>query len=285
MSGTPLPDLLDADLAVGAANFEVATPVLDRRFPDQGVRIVADPGRAILSVDGVGTFAIADGYRIRLDPATGAEPQAIRGWMQGTVAALLLAQRGCFALHASVVDVGGVGVAVAGLRGAGKSTTALRLAQRGHRVVTDDVSPLVEFGPATVQPFARPLHIWPEAAERLGVDLADAEPVPGARSKRSLPLGSPEPARVHAVVALSLRDASADVETIEVCGAQAHWSVTANVYRIELLSRLCEPAILGSVSTLASEVAVYTVTRPRERWSVDAVADEVESVAALARDG
>src|SRR2546423_12989971 len=123
---------MGVDVEVAPAGFHVSDPVVDRALPGGGAHLVADPGHAILRIDRVGTFAVTEGSRIRFDPEEQVPEGAVSMWLHGTVAALLLAQRGRFALHASVVEVGGVAVAVAGPRRAGKSTTALRLAQLGH---------------------------------------------------------------------------------------------------------------------------------------------------------
>ena len=45
----------------------------------------------------------------------------------------------CVTLHATLVDVFGVGVLLTGKSGVGKSETALELIERGHRLVADDM--------------------------------------------------------------------------------------------------------------------------------------------------
>ena len=121
----PLHELIGASVEVATAGFVIADPTVDVALPG-GVHLIADPRRSILRVGDVGTFAITGGRLIRFEPGPDATPGAVSAWLHGAVAALLLAQRGRFALHASVVEIDGVGVALAGSRGAGKSTTALR---------------------------------------------------------------------------------------------------------------------------------------------------------------
>ncbi|HWU11149.1 MAG TPA: hypothetical protein VN520_33140, partial [Streptomyces sp.] len=57
----------------------------------------------------------------------------------GSVVSLHLIMRGRLALHASAVDISGQALALVGMSGMGKSTTATLLALAGHPLVTDDV--------------------------------------------------------------------------------------------------------------------------------------------------
>jgi hypothetical protein len=76
--------------------------------------------------------------------------------------------RGVTCLHASAVAFGENAVAFVGSEGAGKSTIAAALAQRGHAVLSDDVVPLTERnGSFFVHPAYPYLCLWPESVESL----------------------------------------------------------------------------------------------------------------------
>jgi HPr serine kinase-like protein len=277
----PIRELMGASVEVASAGFDLPHPPLDVRFPEGIAHLVADRDHAIMSVAGVGTFAIAEGSRIRFEPEPSAPASAVSTWLHGTVAGLLLAQRGRFALHASVVEIDGVAIAVAGAPGAGKSTTALRLTQSGHPLVADDVSPLDGEGPVTVHPFARPLHVWPEAAAALGVELAAARPVLPDHPKLSLPTASGEPVRVGAIAVLEPTDAAVSVDAVRVRGARAHSLVSANIYRVKLLRGLYGAEMFAWAASVAANVPVHLVTRPDQGWTVDAVAGTVERMSSM----
>src|SRR3954470_16226552 len=145
-------------------------------LPGGGVRIAAVRERAVVRVDGVGAFEVEDGVRVRFAPEAGGPQTPPSRFLRATIAGLLLAQRGRFALHASTVDVGGAAIAICGPRGAGKSTTALRLEQRGHVLVTDDLTPIaVVAHAATVEPFRQEVRVFRDTAERLELDTSAAE--------------------------------------------------------------------------------------------------------------
>src|SRR5262249_11300592 len=89
-------------------------------------------------------------------------------YLLGPVFGLVLRLRGFFTLHASVVCIGDVAIAVAGSPGAGKSTTAAALAHHGCPVLSDDIAALRELdGDILVQPAYPQLNLWPSSVEAL----------------------------------------------------------------------------------------------------------------------
>jgi hypothetical protein len=89
-------------------------------------------------------------------------------YLVGPVLGLLLRFRGVVCLHASAVTLGDRAVVFLGPEGAGKSTTAAALAQRGHAVIADDVVGLVEqHGRFSVLPAYPHLSLWPDSVTML----------------------------------------------------------------------------------------------------------------------
>jgi hypothetical protein len=271
-------ELLGVSVEVGAVELPIPDPVLDGPLPGGGGTIVADGSRAVVRVGGVGTFGISGGVYVRFDPEPGVPSGAVGIWLHGTVAALLLAQRGRFALHAGVVEVDGRAVGLTGPRRAGKSTTALRLAQRGHALVTDDVTPLEAGPPVTVHPFPRTVRVAPATARNLGLDLTDAREILPDHPKLALPAPSPRAVPLSAIVVLGEAPVE-DVDPARVRGAAAQRRIWEGTYRLHLLWALCERDLFAWSSAIAAQVPVYTVHRPGDGWTVDAVADAVERVA------
>ena len=256
----------------------IADPVVDVELPGGRAWLTAVRDRALIQVNGIGAFEVEHGSRIRSRLEDGAPSHAVSYWLHSAVASLLLAQRGQFALHASVVEVGGVAVAVCGERGAGKSTTALRLAQRGHPLVTDDVSVLRPGDGVKVHPLGYPVRVLPESAQRLGLDTSRARRVP-RQLKLVLPAPSgAAPLRLAAIAELE-HNGRSKVRSMRVRGAKAHWTVDRNTHRGWLFRLLWEAEIFAWAGQIAAAVPVHTVTRPGKGWTVDAVAETVEAIA------
>lgn len=110
-------------------------------------------------------------------------------YLLGPVLGLLLRLRGVTCLHASAVSFGDFAVAFVGSEGAGKSTTAAALAQRGCAIITDDVVALAETeGAFYVHPAYPYLCLWPESVASI---YGSAEALPRfspAYDKRCLSL-------------------------------------------------------------------------------------------------
>jgi hypothetical protein len=175
------------------------------------------------------------------------------------------------------VVVNGQAVALAGVRGAGKSSTALRLGQRGHRLVTDDVTPLRGSDTVTAHPFPRRVRVAPHTADSLGLDLTGARPALPRYPKLALPPPRSGPVPIRAIALLSRGDGT--VTATRVRGASAQRLIWESAYRLQLLYRLWEAELFAWSGALAGAVPVYAIERPNDGWTVDAVADTVERIA------
>ncbi len=116
-------------------------------------------------------FAIsAAGNRVRVIWSKDFPADDVPAFFLGPVIGCVLRLRGVVALHAGVVAIGDVAIAVLGDKGAGKSTLVGALAQQGFPVLSDDVAPLFERGEQFwVHPGYPRLRLWPATAEWLGI--------------------------------------------------------------------------------------------------------------------
>ena len=279
LTGVLPQSLLGADVAVGPIEIEIGNPGMDVRL-GRGARLIADRRHAIMHQPGVATFGVEAGRRVVVDPDAGAPDGVVAAWLQGPVAALLLAQRTRFALHAGLVEHGGVTLALAGMRGAGKTTTAMRLARRGGRILGDDVLPLtVEQGRAIHTTTGRPLRVEPRAAAAMGWDLEGATRLASLGGKVLLSQPAVPPGPLDGVVILE-EGPVMTVERFRLAGAAAVGAVRANAYRHRLLGRIWSAELFTWAGAVAAAVPVHVVRRPEQRESADDVTAMVEAVAA-----
>ncbi|MGE3949105.1 MAG: hypothetical protein AB7H86_20710 [Blastocatellales bacterium] len=89
-------------------------------------------------------------------------------YLLGPVLGFILRLKGITCLHASVISIGGQAVALIGVAGAGKSTTAAAFARMGHPVLTEDVAAIDDYG---TRFFIRPgyplIRLWSSSVEML----------------------------------------------------------------------------------------------------------------------
>jgi hypothetical protein len=96
----------------------------------------------------------------------------------GAVLGCVIRLRGVSCLHGSLVAWKRRGLVFLGPRGAGKSTTALALVQRGAVLVSDDLVPLLEEHHRFVAPFGQPaIRMRPSSAEALCGSFHELRPV------------------------------------------------------------------------------------------------------------
>jgi hypothetical protein len=199
--------------------------------------------------------------------------------LYSTVTALLLAQQGRFALHATAVRIGAVDVAIAGACGIGKSTTALTLAGRGHRLLCDDVLPLEPEPSGTRHvPTPRPVRIAPSAAQTLGIDVSRASGPSPHVGKLALPCEPAQPSRLDAIVILR-SGPSALIEISRIGRSAALPLLYAHAYRSRLLASW-RAEIFRWAAGVAATVPVLCLERPAAGWSAGQVASALEDVAA-----
>ena len=274
--------LLGARVERGPIALEIPAPLIDGALEGGGFRLVADRKRAFLHVRAIADFAISEGRCVRVNPHPGASSVEVEPYLRGMVAAMLLGQRGRFALHASLVRVDDTVVAVAALPGTGKSTTALRLEQLGHELVGDDFAELrPEADGVAFTTLRRAVHIAPATATALGIDTA------GARSARrdgkvALPARPAASGRVAAVAVLAPGE-SEDVGARRLTGGRALANVFRHAFRVDVARLLWPAEAFAWAAAVTARLPIYAVTRPHEGWTVDAVADAVEAIAAESR--
>ena len=135
----------------------------------------------LLEIPDVARFLICGGREIVYQPLGRCEASDLTVFLAGPAMALLLELGGRTVFRASAVEVNGKAVLFCGPSGSGKSTLAAALAQRGYRVLLDDVCAPSLGSPPLVQPDAAWLKLWSHAIGRLG-----AEPRRGARVRQGL---------------------------------------------------------------------------------------------------
>jgi hypothetical protein len=205
-------------------------------------------------------FRYADGTEFLVDRSgnrvwcTWPEPYTLEDaatYLLGPVFAFLLRLRGNTCLHASAVVVADRAVAFLGATGAGKSTTAVAFARRGHTVLSDDVCVLHADGDGVrVQPGYPYLRLWPDSVKSL-FGSADAlprlTPVDGVSAwwdKRFLDLdehGYPfqrQPLRLGAIYVLGERSSGPESPFVEpLIARDALMALVANTHARYLLDR------------------------------------------------
>lgn len=280
-SELPLPGFAPA---AGEGNGAVAVRFGSVPAPGEGWA-EARGGDLLLAIPEVGRFRVSGGREIVIDPKPGASERNIRVYLLGSAFGALLHQRGLVPLHANAIEIGGKAVAFSGRSGAGKSTLAAWLADRGHRVLCDDVCAIgfAENGAPIAWPGIPRLRLWQDAIERSGREAAAYERSFDGEDKFDVPTAAPaaaDPLPLGACYLLAEAQAGEAPAIERLRGAAAAEALIANTYRGAFVK------LLGGTERhwrdcvrIASSVPVYRALR---RWSAAGFAAEAERLAAHA---
>jgi hypothetical protein len=250
----------------------VAPPLLRAR----GHGVVWEQQATLLFARGVGTFRVTHGCDVMVCAAPDANAVAVRLFLAGPVLAMVLHQRGELVLHGSVVALHGSGVGFLGHSGSGKSTLAAALHVAGHPLQSDDVCVPVpaQGGEYQVAAGYPALKLWGSAVHALphvGAGTAfsqDRGLYPVAGGTAAVPLRG-----------LYVLDYGADLERERVRGAPAVAELLRHSYWVAELGPAARARLLEQCATLAREVPLFRLQRPR---GFDHLEDTVCYVASVA---
>ncbi len=241
------------------------------------------PGHLLLDIPGKLRMQISGGRSITYSRYPAVPDEELRLFLLGSGMGALLMQRGHIVVHGNAIvmeQLGGAAICI-GDSGAGKSTTAIAMMQRGHRILADDVCPLTSEGVAlSGMPRAK---LWEETAQNLSIDTGPLERLRADDAKFNLPLGAahctePQPARIFFELV------PGDIDTVSVTpldGADKFTVLRNNIYRADYLGPLgLEARYLQSVARIASNTPLFRVARPRAGFGISAVLDAIADAAA-----
>jgi len=135
-----------------------------------------DSERFWFRITAVGEFLIQHGTEIIVQIAVDADLALVRLFAIGSAFSALMHQRGALVLHGAVLTDEKRAVLFTGDSGAGKSTMAAMLWNRGYKVVTEDVAVLFQHdGQWLVYPGYPFMRICPDVLAPLALDISPGE--------------------------------------------------------------------------------------------------------------
>jgi hypothetical protein len=238
----------------------------------------ATPTQYWLRIRGIGCYLVSNGQEIIVSPEPGALPLDVRAYLLGTLFVALCQQRHLLPLHASAISSSKGVVAFLARSGQGKSTLAAHLAQRGFRVLADDVCLIdsLASGPAMVIPTAPWLKLWRNSLQHLGRQAEGLEKVFSEDDKYRLPLAdTSQPEPIARLVFLETHDGSA-TEMRELTALEAIpllMDLTHQAYVLQATGQMQESFL--HCSRVAAQARAYRLFRP---WGLTHLESSVQAV-------
>ncbi len=217
-----------------------------------------------LRVHGIGCYLVNHGQEIIVSPEAGALALDVRAYLLGTLFVVLCQQRGLLPLHASAVSSGKGVVAFLARSGQGKSSLAAHLAQRGFRVLGDDVCLVdTQTDQAMVIPAAPWLKLWRNSLQILGRQADGLERVFSEDDKYRLPLQNvfqPEPIRKLVFLESDERSVTDIQEVTAIEAIPLLMNFTHQAYVLEATGQRQESFL--RCSRVSSQARAYRLIRP-----------------------
>ncbi len=229
-----------------------------------------------------GRYLVSEGREVVVYPHVDADPDRVRHMLLGPVLAQVLWQRGLFALHGAVLEVGDKRFAFVGASGEGKSTLALALLQAGHTLFCDDVAVLDwQARPVLVRPSFPRLRAHADTLAQLNQDRAGLAQAHRELEKWLVPARqfATQPKPLDRIYVLATCDQNLCAEHIEP--GQAMMALLRQTYYAQQFAGLYGVSQhLARAGALAQAVPVYRLLRPK-RWQQ--LAEVVQFIEAEAR--
>lgn len=242
--------------------------------------VAAGPHDFWMEVPGIARLHVAGGSMILIDPAPNATMNDIRAYLLGSAMGALLHQRGLLPLHASAVEIDGRAVALCGASGAGKSSLALHLVKRGHRLLCDDICAIDTIsGAPRLWPGLVNLKLWRESLEAVGEEHRALQPVLPTLDKYKLPVTDLVEYRSHALGHIFLLSVSErEPATITLQGTKGLSALVANTFRGQLVRPMERNRCHFDQCVVTSATAkIVQLSRPWSLSGMDATCGAVES--------
>ena len=287
-SALPLPELYPDDVACGAVDeaIDVNVRLAPAPPPDApeilpAVRVDAD--HFWMDVPRVGRFLVRNGREMIVELCPDAPDGDVRAYLLGSAMGALLQQRGLLPLHASAVAVDGRAVAFIAPAGSGKSTIAMHLQHRGHRVICDDICAVeVGDGVARLRPGLRNLKLWRASLGAIARSPDGLEAVLADMDKYRVPVDAPAEDRVFDVAAVVLLGWGEEPAVAPLPGAEAVGALIANTFRGQLVAPMGRQAAhWRQCLDLFNAAGVHRLVRPR---ALDRLAEASALVERLSLD-
>ena len=245
----------------------------------------ARPGVFLLAVEGVARYLVEGGRDVTVAPL-GGDDADVAAFLANAPFAVLLQQRGVLTLHASSVMAGDGAALLLGDSGAGKSSLAAALVERGFPLIADDVTGIVAGadGCATALPGFASLRLWADTLDQLRWRDRGESRLRQGMDKYWMPVEQACTAPLPVRAAFVLKANESNAVAIEPMPEREAFSLLwRNTHRWRAMGAIGKAKTrFRTVAAIAQRVPVAVATRPRHPFLLDALAD---GVAAQLRTG
>lgn len=278
------PELLPAPAACNQADVVVRYGPVPEALPGAagaGPLRQVTPEAVLFRFPAVARYLAQEGHEIVIQREPDAGDNDVRLFLLGTVATLLLHQRGILPIHASAIRTERGAVLFVGHSGFGKSTLLTTFLDRGYPMLADDVVAIVldKASRAQVLPGYPQIKLWADSAERLDRATDGLRRVRPQHNKFAMSVVeglSARPSPLHAIYAL--RPHNGPELILEPLRDSRKFNVLLDyTFQKLVLKRMGRHAAHFRMAVaVANGVRVARVSRPQHPFLLNELADLLE---------
>jgi hypothetical protein len=245
------------------------------------VRFQLTDSEFLLNVDQVARYYVSDGNAILVEKQNGSTLQEVRLFLLGVVFSALLHQRGMVPFHASTLKgEGGNSFMVCGRSGIGKSTLSAYLLNRGHILLSDDISVVMpEDGHVMVRPSFPFLKLWKDVMEHVDFSLEQGSRLREPLEKygyRMEEVFHAEPAPIRHVFILNVHNQE-EYRREELKGMDKFSALKNQTFRFQFVTDKNRSRHFTVLNQMAQSVRVWRITRPQAPMDIERLFTEIKN--------
>ena len=235
----------------------------------------------LLFIKEVGYYYVVDKNKVVIERLEGVTDADIALYLLGTCFAYIVMLNGGFALHGSAIKIGDGCVIFTGNSGAGKSTTAARLIEKGYSLLSDDVCVITfdNHKKPIVHPAYPQLKLWDNSVEKLGYDKNELKTVSDNWAK--FRMSAKEVYQNEALPLLQVFELmpfnTNEVRILTLNGFDKVKLLLENTYRNFVIPSLnLEQSHFQFCTQLAKQITVKRIERPHNQFLLEELIDTIE---------
>ncbi|MEG1312091.1 MAG: hypothetical protein RSD47_08815 [Romboutsia sp.] len=240
---------------------------------------------AIFEPKECGKFYISNGNKIIIEPIENSNYEHLKSYLLSRSFAILLFQRNMVALHGSTILFDNKAYTFCGHSGAGKSSLGAALCMEGYKMLSDDLS-VISFkdDKPYIEPGFAQHKLCNDTVEYFKINNENLNKVDYIANKFSIPVTSKfqsntSPLSVIIELSLSHDINNTEVTLKEVLGQEKLYTIFRNIFATRMMTDVgLNPKYLKQCLSIASNIKVFKLTRPKGIFTLDEQIDLVKKI-------
>lgn len=236
----------------------------------------------LLRIKDIGSYRVCNGETIIIDPDPKATKNEIILFFFSVALGSLIHQRGNFPLHGSSIEINNKAITIIGDSAAGKSTLAAGFAQQGYKILSDDVTVILQEYDQKflVQPGIPQIKLWKDVLKKLEINESLNKIRPNIH-KYIKPLNyefCKTPAELAAIMYLDKKNTNGFSHKI-VVGTNKFDLIKNQVYRFQYIdNNKSINSAFNIISSLSQNITLFHIKRPESPLLIHELVDYIKTI-------